>query len=92
MKSASLPAVRVSPEIRKAAEAVLQGDETLSGFVEEAVRRTIALREAQQEFIARGLAAAESARQTGNYVSAGDVLGKLDRKLAAARHKAVSGE
>lgn len=92
MKSASLPAVRVSPEVRMAAEAVLQGDETLSGFVEEAVCRTIALRKAQQEFIARGLAAAESARRSGSYVSAADVLGKLDKKLEGARHKTPSGE
>lgn len=87
MKSASLPAVRVSPEIRKAAEDVLQNGETLSGFVEEAVRRSVAFRQEQQAFLARGLASAASAKQSGRYVSAADVLGKLDQRLSAALEK-----
>jgi hypothetical protein len=41
MKTAAIPAVRVSPELREAAEAVLQSGETLSGFVEDAVRRNV---------------------------------------------------
>lgn len=85
MKTAAIPAVRVSPELRQAAEEVLQSGETLSGFVEDAVRRNIEFRHAQKAFIERGLASAEAARKSGKYVAAVAVLGKLARRLDKAR-------
>ncbi len=85
MKTSAIPAVRVSPELRQAAEAVLQTGETLSGFVEDAVRRNVEFRYAQKAFIARGLAAGAAARKSTKYASAAAVLGKLDRRLAKAR-------
>jgi len=85
MKTAAIPAVRVSPELRQAAEAVLQTGETLSGFVEDAVRRNVEFRYAQKAFMARGFASGAAARKSGKYVSAGAVLGKLTRRLAKAR-------
>jgi len=88
VKSAAIPAVRVPPELRRAAEDLLQAGETLSGFVEEAVRRNVEFRQAQKAFIERGLAAATSARASGCYVSAADVLGKLQFRLDAARRAA----
>jgi len=85
MKTAAIPAVRVSPELRQAAEAVLQSGETLSGFVEDAVRRNVEFRYAQKAFIERGLASGEAAEKSGKYVSAAAVLGKLARRLGKAR-------
>ncbi|HTH39374.1 MAG TPA: YlcI/YnfO family protein [Rhodocyclaceae bacterium] len=85
MKTASIPAVRVPPELRQAAEELLQSGETLSGFVEEAVRRNVEYRQAQQAFIARGLASAEAAKQSGEYVSSSVVLSKLAQRLDQAR-------
>lgn len=85
MKTASLPSLRVEPELRQAAEEVLRADETLSGFVEESVRRNIEFRQAQQAFIRRGLASAEAARESGRYVAAGDVLDKLAQRLEQVR-------
>jgi predicted transcriptional regulator len=85
MKTAAIPAVRVSPELRQAAEAVLESGETLSGFVEDAVRRNVEFRYAQKAFIARGLAAGAAASKSGKYVSAAAVLGKLARRLDKAR-------
>jgi len=85
MKTAAIPAVRVSPELRQAAEAVLQSGETLSGFVEDAVRRNVEFRHAQKAFIARGLASGEAARKSGKYVLAAAVLAKLARRLGKAR-------
>ncbi len=85
MKTAAIPAVRVSPELRQAAEAVLETGETLSGFVEDAVRRNIEFRYAQKAFIARGLAAGAAARKSGKYIPAATVLGKLARRLDKAR-------
>lgn len=85
MKSAAIPAVRVPPELRQAAEDVLQAGETLSSFVEEAVRRNVEFRQAQKAFVERGLASAAAARESGKYVSAATVLGKLRRRLDKAR-------
>lgn len=85
MKTATLPSLRVAPELRQAAEAVLQEGETLSGFVEESVRRQIEFRHAQQTFIARGLASGEAAKKSGKYVSAEAVLEKLGKRLEQAR-------
>lgn len=87
MKNATLPPLRVDSELRAAAESVLQEGETLSRFVLEAVRLNIERREAQREFITRGLAAREEARQSGHYVSSDEMLKRLDKSLAKARAK-----
>lgn len=87
MKSASIPPVRVSQELRQAAEALLSPDETLSAFVEEAVRRNVEFRRTQQDFVARGLASAAKAREHGGYVSAATVIGKLSRRIAKAKKR-----
>lgn len=89
MKTAAIPAVRVPPELRQAAEELLAEGETLSGFVEDAVRRNVEYRRAQTEFIARGLASRDAARASGRYVKAATVLGKLERRLKSARKKAA---
>ena len=85
MKTAAIPAVRVPPELRQAAEELLRTGETLSGFVEEAVRRNVEFRQAQQAFIERGLASATAAKKSGKYVSSAAVLAKLTRRLDKAR-------
>ncbi len=87
MKTATLPPLRVDSELRAAAESVLREGETLSGFVLEAVRLNIERRESQREFIARGLTARDEARASGKYVSAEDMLARLDASLAKARTK-----
>lgn len=91
MKNATLPPLRVDSALRAAAESVLQKGETLSGFVLEAVRLNIERREAQREFIARGLVAREETRQSGHYVSSNKMLKRLDASLAKARVKQVVG-
>src|SRR5688572_27398565 len=70
MKTTTIPPLRVSPDLRKEAEAVLEDGETLSGFLLDAVTRSIEHRKARQEFIARGMASATKARKSGKYVSA----------------------
>ncbi len=82
MKTATMPALRVQPELREAAEAALRPGETLSGFVEDALRRNVALRRAQDEFVARGLASRVAAKKTGDYLPAADVLATLASRLA----------
>jgi hypothetical protein len=85
MKTSSLPPLRVSPELRADAEAVLAPGESLSSFVHEAVTRTIEYRKVRQEFVERGLASAEKARLTGRYVSSSAALKTLRRQLARGR-------
>lgn len=85
MKTATFPAVRVTPDLRQAAERVLEDGETLSSFVEQSIREHIERRLAQQEFIARGLRSGDNARRTGNYIDAADVVAKLEQMLAAAK-------
>ncbi len=85
MKTATLPSIRVAPELRHAAESVLREGESLSAFVEQAIRQTIADRQADQAFMERGLRARDQARQTGAYVDASTVVEQLQRKLDARR-------
>ena len=85
MKTATFPSLRVAPEFREAAEQVLQKGESLSNFVEESIRENIIRRQLQSEFLARGLASGDHARETGNYVSADTVLGRLEKMLASAK-------
>lgn len=85
MKTATMPALRVQPELRQAAEEILRPGETLSAFVEDSLRRNVEFRRTQKEFIARGLASLNAAQESGEYVSAKSVLSKLSTKLEKAR-------
>lgn len=88
-KTSTIPPLRVNESVRAAAEAALMEGETLSGFVLEAIQFNILRRLTQQEFIARGLAARDEARETGIYVSAEEVLAGLDSTLARSRNRAA---
>lgn len=88
MKTASFPSLRVKPELRHAAESVLQNGESLSSFVEQSIRDSILRRRVHQEFIARGLASRDEAKLTGEYFAAEDVLHELGDMLNAAEAKA----
>lgn len=88
MKTASMPSLRVDPELRHDAESVLRDGETLSSFMEQALRSSIQFRRAQKEFIARGLASRDEARRTGEYFTAEDVLGEMEKMLSQAQAKA----
>lgn len=89
MKTATIPSLRVAPELRAAAEEVLLEGETLSAFVEQALRTQIHRRNTQREFIARGLASRDEAKRTGIYHDADDVLRELDEIIEAAEAKAA---
>ncbi|SOE94432.1 hypothetical protein SAMN05414139_07256 [Burkholderia sp. D7] len=85
MKTATFPSVRVEPELREAAESVLQEGESLSGFVEQAIRENILRRQHRSEFVARGLASRDDAKRSGDYISAEEVLSRLSKRLDAAK-------
>lgn len=90
MKTASLPSVRVDPELRKAAEAVLREGESLSSFMEQSLRGEVVRREQQHDFIGRGLAARNEARRKNEYFDAGAVHAELRRMLAKGSRKVKS--
>lgn len=87
MKTATIPSLRVSAELRKQAEGVLEQGESLSGFVLDALTRSIEYRKSRQAFIERGLSSAARAKKTGKYVPADKVVGKLARKLVKAKQR-----
>ena len=85
MKTATIPALRVEPELRRAAEEVLSENESLSSFMEASLRASVARRRMQREFIARGLASREEAQRTGEYFDADEVHAELESMLNVAR-------
>ena len=87
MKSATIPPLRVTPDLRNEAESVLREGESLSSFVEDSLRRQIENRKLQSEFIARGLAARESAKSSGEYASKEEVMDSLRGILDASKRK-----
>lgn len=87
MKTATLPPLRVEPELRKAAEGVLREGESLSSFMEQSLRDEVNRRRMQVEFIARGLASREEASRTGVYYTVDEVMGSLRSMLRDAKEK-----
>ena len=85
MKTATLPALRVSPELRAAAEQALRPDETPSGLMEAARRSCIAQRETNDAFIERGLRARVEAQRSGDYTTVSETMGSLRKMSAAAK-------
>jgi hypothetical protein len=85
MKTATIPSVRVEPEFRDEVEQVLGVGESLSQFVEAAVRASVRQRREQAEFVARGMRSLALARKSGDYVDAGKVVQRLRKKLEAAK-------
>lgn len=85
MKSATIPPVRIAPQLREELEQSLREGETLAGLVESAVRQEVQRRKEHSEFVRRGLAALQRSRETGDSVPASVVIAKLESRLAAAR-------
>jgi len=83
MKTASLPSLRVDPELRQAAENVLNDGESLSSLMESSLRSSVIRRQLQRDFVARGLASRDEARRTGEYYAADEVHAELEAMLAA---------
>lgn len=87
MKTSTLPAIRVKPELREAAERALRPNETLSKLMETALENTIAQRAADDAFVARALRSSQSARDSQHYIPAQTVLAQMDDLLAQAQAK-----
>ena len=85
MKTATFPSLRVEPDLRDAAESVLEEGETLSSFIEASVRESIERRRVRAEFIARGLASRAEVKRSGVTFPAERVHAELGRMLAKAK-------
>jgi len=85
MKTATLPPVRVAPDFRLELEGVLEEGETLSQFVESAVRSVVEKRKHQAEFVRRGIAAIQDTQRTCTGIPADQVVARLEARLKAAR-------
>lgn len=85
MKSAVIPQVRVETELRASLDAVLRPGETLTDFVEAAVRSAVEYRRVQTDFASRCDASLAEYERTGVSIPAARVIAKLESKLAKRR-------
>jgi predicted transcriptional regulator len=90
-KVATMPSLRVAPGLRKAAESVLAEGESLSAFMEQALRESIARRRNQRAFVERGLAHRDGARASGEYYPTETLLEDMDTILERHRSGHPSG-
>ena len=85
MKDAVIPQVRVEAELRASLDAVLRPGETLTEFVEVAVRNAVEYRRVQSDFAARCEESLAEYERTGVSIPAAQVIAKLESKLAKRR-------
>ena len=85
MKDAVIPQVRVEAELRASLDAVLRPGETLTDFVEVAVRNAVEYRRVQNDFASRCDASLAEYERTGVSIPAAQVIAKLESKLAKRR-------
>lgn len=87
MKDAVIPQVRVESELRASLDSVLLPGETLTDFVEAAVRNAVEYRRVQTDFASRCDASLAEYERTGVAMPAAQVIAKLEAKLAKRRQQ-----
>ena len=85
MKTATIPPLRVDPQLRQSAENLLYEGETLSSFVIDSIKDSIKNRQLKKEFIDRGLRARDESKISGEYYDADSVLSELKDMLNNVR-------
>ncbi|MDE2369631.1 MAG: hypothetical protein KGN16_11725 [Burkholderiales bacterium] len=85
MRDAVIPQVRVEAALRASLDAVLRPGETLTDFIEAAVRNAVEYRRVQTDFAARCEASLAEYERTGVSIPADQVIAKLESKLAKRR-------
>lgn len=86
-RSATLPPIRVAPETKASLEAVLREGESLTQFIEGAVRREAEFRAEQNAAVARAKKALRSADKGVGLLTAEDFLAGMARRAAAAQQR-----
>ena len=86
-RSATLPPIRVAPETKASVEAVLREGETLTQFIESAVRREAEFRAEQDAAVARAKKALRSADKGVGLMTAEDFLAGMAQRAKAAQQR-----
>ena len=87
MKTATLPAVRVAPQVRELIESVLHEGESLSTFIEDAARTHAQWRKEDEAFHTRAAKAAQNLRDGGKFYTAEESIARLRALVQRARDK-----
>ena len=86
-RSATLPPIRVTPETKASVEAVLREGESLTQFIESAVRREAEFRAEQDAAVARAKKALRSADKGVGLMTAEDFLAGMAQRAKAAQQR-----
>ena len=86
-RSASLPPIRVTPETKSSLEAVLREGESLTQFIENAVRQEAEFRAEQNAAVARARKALRLANKGVGLMAADDFLAGMQERAQAAQHR-----
>jgi hypothetical protein len=87
MRTATLPAVRVSPDTRALIESVLKEGESLSTFIEETVKKHAAWRKEDEAFHARAALASKRLAEGGKFFTPAESIARLQAQVQRAREK-----
>jgi hypothetical protein len=91
MRTATLPAVRVSPDTRSLIESVLREGESLSTFIEQTAKQQAMQRKEDEAFYARALAAAKRIDDGEKTYSLDEVMVSL-REMSAKKQRAPANQ
>jgi hypothetical protein len=91
MRTATLPAVRVSPDTRSLIESVLREDETLSMFIEQTLKQQAMRRKEDDAFYARALTAAKRIDEGGKTYTLDEVMVSL-REMSAKKRRELANQ
>ena len=86
-RSATLPPIRVAPETKASVEAVLREGETLTQFIESAVRREAEFRAEQGAAVARAKKALRRADKGVGLMTAEDFVAGMAQRAKAAQQR-----
>lgn len=86
-RSATLPPIRVAPETKASLEAVLREGESLTQFIENAVRREAEFRAEQNAAVARAKKALRSADKGEGLLNAEAFLKGMEQRATAAQQR-----
>ena len=86
-RTATLPPIRVAPETKASLEAVLREGESLTQFIENAVRREAEFRAEQNAAVARAKKALRAAEKGVGLVTADDFLAGMQQRAITAQQR-----
>jgi hypothetical protein len=86
-RTATLPPIRVAPETKASLEAVLREGESLTQFIENAVRREAEFRAEQNAAVARAKKALRAAEKGVGLVTADDFLAGMQQRAKTAQQR-----